>query len=98
MFNLYDKPTLICCPTCGRTSYNMVPIVNEIESYLNTSHKKIKIAIMGCIVNGPGEAREADLGVAGGNKEAVIFKKGQIIKKIKEENIVEELKNEIDSL
>ena len=98
MFNLYDKPTLICCPTCGRTSYNMVPIFNEIESYLNTSHKKIKIAIMGCIVNGPGEAREADLGVAGGNKEAVIFKKGQIIKKIKEENIVEELKNEIDSL
>ena len=98
MFNLYDKPTLICCPTCGRTSYNMVPIVNEIESYLNTSHKKIKIAIMGCIVNGPGEAREADIGVAGGNKEAVIFKKGQIIKKIKEENIVEELKNEIDSL
>lgn len=98
MFNLYDKPTLICCPTCGRTSYNMVPIVNEIESYLNTSHKKIKIAIMGCIVNGPGEAREADLGVAGGNKEAVIFKKGQIIKKIKEENIIEELKNEIDSL
>ncbi len=98
MFNLYDKPTLICCPTCGRTSYNMVSIVNEIESYLNTSHKKIKIAIMGCIVNGPGEAREADLGVAGGNKEAVIFKKGQIIKKIKEENIVEELKNEIDSL
>lgn len=98
MFNLYDKPTLICCPTCGRTSYNMVPIVNEIESYLNTSHKKIKIAIMGCIVNGLGEAREADLGVAGGNKEAVIFKKGQIIKKIKEENIVEELKNEIDSL
>lgn len=98
MFNLYDKPTLICCPTCGRTSYNMVPIVNEIESYLNTSHKKIKIAIMGCIVNGPGEAREADLGVAGGNKEAVIFKKGQIIKKIKEENIVEELKKEIDSL
>ena len=98
MFNLYDKPTLICCPTCGRTSYNMVPIVNEIESYLNTSHKKIKIAIMGCIVNGPGEAREADLGVAGGNKEAVIFKKGQIFKKIKEENIVEELKNEIDSL
>lgn len=98
MFNLYDKPTLICCPTCGRTSYNMVSIVNEIESYLNTSHKKMKIAIMGCIVNGPGEAREADLGVAGGNKEAVIFKKGQIIKKIKEENIVEELKNEIDSL
>ena len=98
MFNLYDKPTLICCPTCGRTSYNMVPIVNEIESYLNTSHKKIKIAIMGCIVNGPGEAREADLGVAGGNKEAVIFKKGQIIKKIKEETIVDELKNEIASL
>lgn len=98
MLGLYDKPTLICCPTCGRTSYNMVPIVNEIESYLNTSHKKIKVAIMGCIVNGPGEAREADLGVAGGNKEAVIFKKGQIIKKIKEENIVEELKKEIDSL
>lgn len=98
MFNLYKKPTLICCPTCGRTSYNMVDIVSEIDDFLNTINVDIKVAIMGCVVNGPGEAKEADLGIAGGNKEAVLFKHGQIIRKIKEENIVEELKKEIEEL
>lgn len=95
MHNLYTKPTLICCPTCGRTKYNMVPIVNEIEKFLNTININITIAIMGCVVNGPGEARHADIGIAGGINEAVLFKHGEIIRKIKEENIVEELKQEI---
>jgi (E)-4-hydroxy-3-methylbut-2-enyl-diphosphate synthase len=95
MHGLYVKPTLICCPTCGRTQYNMVPIVNEIEAFLNTINANIVVAIMGCVVNGPGEARHADIGIAGGNKEAVLFKHGQIVRKIKEENIIEELKKEI---
>lgn len=95
---LYTMPTLICCPTCGRTSYNMVKIVNEIEPFVKSLNVNIKIAIMGCVVNGPGEAKDADLGIAGGIGEAVLFKKGQIIRKIKEENLVEELKKEINSI
>ena len=95
MHNLYTKPTLICCPTCGRTKYNMVSIVNEIEKFLNTINSNITVAIMGCVVNGPGEAKHADIGIAGGNNEAVLFKHGEIIRKIKEENIISELKQEI---
>lgn len=95
MHNLYTKPTLICCPTCGRTKYNMVSIVNEIEKFLNTINSNITVAIMGCVVNGPGEAKHADIGIAGGNNEAVLFKHGEIIRKIKEENILKELKQEI---
>lgn len=98
MFNLYKKPTLICCPTCGRTEYNMEPIVKEMEKYLNTLNFPIKVAIMGCVVNGPGEARDADIGIAGGKKEALLFKKGQIICKIPEDKIVEVLKNEIEKM
>ncbi len=94
---LEDIPTLTSCPTCGRTQYNMIPIAKEIEEYLNYVNKKIHVAVMGCVVNGPGEAREADLGIAGGNGVAVLFKKGEIIRKIKEENIIEELKKEIDA-
>ena len=98
MHNLYTKPTLICCPTCGRTKYDMVPIVNEIEQFLNTINANITVAIMGCVVNGPGEAKHADIGIAGGIGEAVLFKHGEIIRKIKEENIIEELKQEILNL
>lgn len=94
---LEDIPTLTSCPTCGRTQYNMLPIAKEIEEYLNHVNKKIHVAVMGCVVNGPGEAKEADLGVAGGKGSAVLFKKGEVIRKIKEENILEELKKEIDS-
>ena len=98
MLGLYNKPTLISCPTCGRTNYNMEPIVNQLEEFLNTLDKNIKVAIMGCAVNGPGEAKDADIGIAGGNKEAVLFKKGQIIRKIPEDKIIEELIKEINNL
>lgn len=91
-------PTLTSCPTCGRTQIHLIPIAKQVEEYLQTIHKNIHIAVMGCAVNGPGEAKEADLGIAGGIGEALIFKKGKIIRKIKEENILEELKKEIDAL
>ena len=90
-----NSPTLVACPTCGRTMYDMIPIAKEMEEFLQTLDSDITVAIMGCAVNGPGEAREADIGIAGGKDEAVLFKKGKIIRKIKQENIVEELKKEI---
>lgn len=90
-------PNLTSCPTCGRCQYNMIPIAKSVEEYLDYVHKDIHVAVMGCAVNGPGEAKEADLGIAGGNGEAILFKKGQIVRKIKEENILEELKKEIDA-
>lgn len=92
-----NVPTLTSCPTCGRTQIDLIPIAKEIESYLQTVHKNIHVAVMGCAVNGPGEAKEADLGIAGGINEALIFKKGVIVRKIKEENIISELKKEIDN-
>ena len=95
MHNLYVKPTLICCPTCGRTMYDMVPIFNEMEQFLNTIHKNIKVAIMGCVVNGPGEAKEADIGIAGGKNSAILFKKGEVVGTYKQEEIVDILKQEI---
>lgn len=95
MCHLYQKPRLIVCPTCGRTNYNMEPVVKEIESFCESINKDLTIAIMGCVVNGPGEAREADLGIAGGNGCGVLFKKGEIIKKIPEDKIVDCLKEEI---
>ena len=98
MFNLYQKPTLISCPTCGRTSYNMELVVNEIEKFLETVNKPIKVAIMGCAVNGPGEAKDADIGIAGGNGEALLFKKGEIIRKIPENDLISELIKEIKSM
>ena len=95
MFGKYDKPTLICCPTCGRTQYNMEQITIEIEKFLNTINKPIKVAIMGCAVNGPGEAKDADIGIAGGKNEALLFKKGTPVKKIPQDKIIETLKQEI---
>ncbi|MGM9969917.1 MAG: flavodoxin-dependent (E)-4-hydroxy-3-methylbut-2-enyl-diphosphate synthase [Anaeroplasma sp.] len=91
-----DLPTLTSCPTCGRTQINLIPIAKEIEEYLYTINKKIHVAVMGCVVNGPGEAHNADLGIAGGKNEALIFKKGKPIRKIKEEDIITELKKEIN--
>lgn len=88
----------ISCPTCGRTQIDLIKIAEEVESRLADLNKNIKVAVMGCVVNGPGEAREADIGIAGGNGEGLIFKKGEIVKKVKEENLVEELLNEINKL
>ena len=96
--SLYDKPNLISCPTCGRTQIDLIPIAKEIENYLQTIDKKITVAIMGCVVNGPGEASHADIGIAGGLKEAVLFKKGKVIKKIKQEDVISTLKEEIEKM
>ena len=89
---------LISCPTCGRTRINMIPIATEMEKRLRNIHKNIKVAVMGCAVNGPGEAREADIGVAGGNGEGLIFKKGEIFKKVPEADIIPVLMEEIEKL
>lgn len=88
----------VSCPTCGRTEIDLIGIAEEVENRLKSCNKKIKVAVMGCVVNGPGEAREADIGIAGGKGVGIIFKKGQIIKKVKEEELVEELIKEIEAL
>ena len=93
---LKDMPILTSCPTCGRTQVDLIPIAKEIEDYLYKVNKHIHVEVMGCVVNGPGEAREADLGVAGGIGEGLIFSHGKPIKKIKEKDIVAELKKAID--
>ncbi len=89
---------LISCPTCGRTQIDMIPIAREMEERLRKVDKDIKVAVMGCAVNGPGEAREADIGVAGGKGEGLIFKKGEIIKKVSEGDIISALMEEIEKL
>ena len=88
----------VSCPTCGRTQINLIKIANEVEKRLEGSNKNVKVAIMGCVVNGPGEAREADIGIAGGRGVGHIFKKGEVIKTVNEEDLVEELIREIDKL
>lgn len=93
---LYNKiPTLVSCPTCGRTQIDLIPIAKEVEAFLQTIESNITVAVMGCAVNGPGEASNADIGIAGGIKEGLLFKKGEIIKKVPQEKIVEVLKEEI---
>ena len=94
--NLYKNiPTLVSCPTCGRTQIDLIPMAKEVEEFLQTINIDITVAVMGCAVNGPGEASNADIGIAGGIKEGLLFKKGKIIRKIPQENIVKELKDEI---
>lgn len=93
-----DGVEIISCPTCGRTSIDLIKIANEVESKIADMDKNIKVAIMGCVVNGPGEAREADIGIAGGIGEGLIFKKGKIIKKVPENVLVNELIEEIKKL
>lgn len=88
----------VSCPTCGRTEINLIDIANEVEKKLSNINKNIKVAVMGCVVNGPGEAREADIGIAGGKGYGIIFKKGEIIKKVKEEFLVKELMDEIEKM
>ncbi|MCD7810420.1 MAG: flavodoxin-dependent (E)-4-hydroxy-3-methylbut-2-enyl-diphosphate synthase [Ruminococcus sp.] len=89
---------LVACPTCGRTRINLIKTAKEVEDALKNTEKDITVAVMGCVVNGPGEAREADIGIAGGDGCAVIFRKGEILRKIKEEDIVPELLKEIEGL
>ena len=95
---LTDAPTLVSCPTCGRIQYDLIPIAKEIEKFLTTIRKPITVAIMGCAVNGPGEARHADIGIAGGVKEGLLFKKGEIIKKVPQEELCDVLKAEITEM
>lgn len=90
--------TFVSCPTCGRTKINLIELANKAENMLKDCNKNIKVAIMGCVVNGPGEAKEADIGIAGGKGEGLIFKKGEIIKKVPEDKLIEELLKEIEKL
>ena len=93
-----DGIRFVSCPTCGRTRINLIKLANEAKERFGNVKKPITVAIMGCVVNGPGEAREADLGIAGGNGEAILFKKGEIICKVKEENLLDALGAEIEKL
>ena len=90
-----NTPNLIACPTCGRTAWDMQPVVKEIEQFLQTIDCDINVAIMGCAVNGPGEAKHADIAIAGGNKEGLLIKKGKIIEKLPQDMMVSRLKAEI---
>ena len=93
---LYKKsPKLVACPTCGRTQIDLIPIAKEVEKFLQTIEADITVAVMGCAVNGPGEAKNADIGIAGGINEGLLFEKGEIIKKVKQDDIVQVLKDEI---
>ncbi|MEE1223900.1 MAG: flavodoxin-dependent (E)-4-hydroxy-3-methylbut-2-enyl-diphosphate synthase [Clostridia bacterium] len=89
---------LVSCPTCGRTQIDLINIASEVEKRLLNVNKNIKVAVMGCAVNGPGEAREADIGIAGGNGEGLIFSHGKIIRKVPESDIIEELMKEIEKM
>ena len=91
-------PTLISCPTCGRTSIDLEKLANVVETRLADIKEPISVAVMGCIVNGPGEAREADVGIAGGKGEGLVFRKGLVIKKVSEDRLVNELFYEIDKI
>lgn len=93
-----SRPQIVACPTCGRTKIDLISLAQQVEKMLETVNKPIKVAVMGCAVNGPGEAREADIGVAGGNGEGIIFKKGEILRKVPESKIIEELQKEIELL
>lgn len=91
-------PDLIACPTCGRTRYDMLPIAREVERRLKDCDKPITVAVMGCVVNGPGEASAADVGIAGGNGEGLLFARGKILRKVPEDQLVDALFQEIEKL
>lgn len=93
---LNDKIKVVSCPTCGRCNIDLISVVNEVEEKINHLEKDITVAIMGCAVNGPGEAREADIGIAGGKGEGLLFKKGEIVRKINGNDLVKELLDEIE--
>ena len=91
-------PTIVSCPTCGRTRIDLIKIANEVENRLQNCEKDIRVAVMGCVVNGPGEAREADIGIAGGEGCGVLIKKGEVIKKVDENKLVDALIDEIERM
>ena len=93
-----DAPELISCPTCGRTKIDLIGLAHEVEERLRAVRKPITVAVMGCVVNGPGEAREADVGIAGGDGVGLLFRKGEIVKKVPQEELVNELFRLIDTL
>lgn len=88
---------VVSCPTCGRTNIDLISLANKVEQLVSGYNLPIKVAVMGCVVNGPGEAKEADLGIAGGKGEGLLFKHGEIIKKVPENMLLSELKNELDN-
>ncbi|MDO5548519.1 MAG: flavodoxin-dependent (E)-4-hydroxy-3-methylbut-2-enyl-diphosphate synthase [Eubacteriales bacterium] len=89
---------IVSCPTCGRTKIDLIDIANEVEKRVAGISNKLKVAVMGCVVNGPGEAREADIGIAGGNGEGLIFRHGEILRKVPQDKLVDELMKEIDAM
>ncbi|MBS4217139.1 flavodoxin-dependent (E)-4-hydroxy-3-methylbut-2-enyl-diphosphate synthase [Bacillus sp. FJAT-49711] len=91
-----NAATLVSCPTCGRIEIDLISIANEVEEYIQNIKAPIKVSVLGCAVNGPGEAREADIGIAGARGEGLLFKKGKTVRKVPEATMVEELKKEID--
>lgn len=91
-------PELISCPTCGRTGIDLFSLAQEVENYIQTMKSPLKVAVMGCVVNGPGEAREADIGVAGGRGFGIIFKKGEIVKRVPEEDLLSVFMNELKEM
>ena len=93
-----DGVQFVSCPTCGRTRIDLVKIANEVEDKLRNCKKNIKVAVMGCVVNGPGEAREADIGIAGGDGCGLVFKKGEILRKVPEDKLVDALLEEVEKL
>jgi (E)-4-hydroxy-3-methylbut-2-enyl-diphosphate synthase len=97
--DLYDGgPRMISCPTCSRCSINLIEIAKEVEKRLETLNKNVTVAVMGCVVNGPGEASNVDIGITGANGEGLIFKDGKVIKKVKEKDIIDELFYEIEKM
>ncbi len=94
--NLYRKPNLVSCPTCGRCEIDLINIAKKVEEHLLNINKDITVAVMGCVVNGPGEASDADIGIAGGGKNAILFKKGEKIRTIDSKDILSELLKEIE--
>lgn len=93
-----DGVTFVSCPTCGRTKIDLIGLANQAQERLKDCDKNIKVAIMGCVVNGPGEAREADIGIAGGDKEGLVFKKGEILYKVPEDKLIDALIDEINKM
>lgn len=93
-----DEPNLVSCPTCGRTRIDLIGLANQVEERLKEVHKPITVAVMGCVVNGPGEASAADVGIAGGQGEGLLFRRGEIVRKVPQEQLVDELFHLIDQL